>query len=84
MKSTRIFEYENGTVRYNPTLCPSCKHFTGNVCRIHVSNVERQTTITKTYCIRKIDFQKPFKRKNRCRLQEKHAQPFYVQRLDEI
>ncbi len=56
MKQTRIVEYENMPVRYHPDLCPVCKHFTGETCRIHVSNVERRTTITQTYCIRKIDF----------------------------
>ena len=83
MKRTRIVEYENISVRYNPAVCPTCKHFTGDACRIHVSNVERQTTITQTYCIRKIDFNNPFKRKNRCQLQEQYMNPFHVQRLDE-
>ena len=84
MKPVRLFEYENGTVRYNPALCPKCKNFTGDTCRIHVSNVERQTTITQTYCIRKIDFKNPYKQKKRCDLQERHSEPFYAQRLNEI
>mgnify|MGYP001485584186 CR=1 FL=1 len=83
VKKTRIIEYENMPVRYNPDVCPTCKHFTGTTCRIHVSNVERQATITQTYCIRKIDFEHPYKNKKRCQLQEQYAQPFYVQRLDE-
>lgn len=83
MKRTRVVEYENMPVRYNPAVCPTCEHFAGEVCRIHVSNVERRTTITQTYCIRKIDFDNPFKRKNRCQLREQYMNPFHVQRLDE-
>ncbi|AEV17619.1 hypothetical protein GTCCBUS3UF5_2930 [Geobacillus thermoleovorans CCB_US3_UF5] len=45
--------------------------------------MERQTTITQTYCIRKIDFGNPYKNKKRCQLQEQYMNPFHVQRLDE-
>jgi hypothetical protein len=75
------FEYENGERRYNAKTCPGCPFFTGTHCRRHVSNVERKKTITKTFEVRPLDFENPYKKKNECDLLGQHINTYY--RLEE-
>jgi hypothetical protein len=83
-KELQESEYDNLPVRFNPKLCANCEWNTGNHCRIHVSTIERQTTITKMFEKREFDMGNPYMNKKSCTLLERYKFPKQVSRLQEV
>ena len=77
-------EYSNMPRRHNKKLCPTCPWFTGDSCRIHVSNVEYANKVVETFEVRPLDLDNPYEKMPECSHRELHKIPKTVMKLNEV